>query len=252
MKESKSKKSPKPKKPKKPRKKKEPPISSGEMLEIMNEVQQKKEKEKMAAGESGETVPVVEVVECGFVPLQPPPRTPEEPKDADVPIEGRKRKRAPPKKDLWKVPRNRYAKVRREQYMRRVHLAITSSQHVGKEVKPPEEAHTADNSLYLHLLGPRLDAMRHALLVDELMSLAKDLCRKECPGCKADSLGDHGSICRDNVAILLQRFVGYFLPHLLACDKNGEYYIDTRFALVADEIVPDGLEERSLVSPPTC
>ena len=110
---------------------------------------------------------------------------------------------------------------------------------------------TADNGLYLQCLSGRLDAIRHTLLVDELVSLAKRLCLKECEGCRLDCLTGHSSFCVDNVAILLQRFVEKFVEGLFAKSKDGDYYIDERFGMIIDVMVPMGLDIREALSFPT-
>lgn len=145
------------------------------------------------------------------------------------------------------MPRSKIGKVRESQHTKRKMLAKSPPNVEG----PSEEFRTAENGLYLYRLGARLDAIRHGVLVDELLTIAKEFCQKECAGCKVDSLCHHGSFCDDNVAILLQRFVEHFLDHLLARNKDGDYFIDERFAMIIDALVPAGLEIREAFSFPS-
>ena len=144
----------------------------------------------------------------------------------------RKRKRAPPTKDLWKVNPTAYKKTL--DTLSKTKLEEEKAANAKRELS---EIRDVNNPAYLAVLPPRLDTLCHSVLISALISTAKELCKTECRGCAAGSLFNH-TVCRDNISILLQAYVGYFVGKLFKRDKDGDCFIDKRLRMVAYDIVP--------------
>ena len=173
----------------------------------------------------------VEIIDCGVsAPAIPKAKPKPKPK-----AKSKKKKR-----DLWKVKRDQILKIRQDQEAARDVLRALPS--------APEEG---PRCYYLNRLGARMDVIRHALLVEEIVSLAKTMCVKMCDGCRADTLADHIPICSENPAILMQTHVEGFIEGLFSRNKAGDYCIDARFAMLVDAMVPVGIDIREAFSFPT-
>lgn len=155
----------------------------------------------------------------------------------------KKKKQSP---DLWKVKRDRIMKIRKSQEVAREMSVLTET---VAEVRLNEK--TADNYFYMQLLSGKLEVIRHSLLVEELVNAAKAVCVKRCHGCRDDTVSNHISTCVENTAVLLQVEVEEFVSTLFGKSKDGDYYIDERFAMLIDKLVPSGLDIREEFSFPT-
>ena len=149
--------------------------------------------------------------------------------------------------DLWKVKRNQLMKIRKSQEEARELQVLT--EEAPKKVEIDEK--TADNYFYMQMLSGKLEVIRHSLLVDELVAASKSVCMKECHGCRDDTVSNHISVCGENTTILLQLRVEEFITALFAKTKDGDYFIDERFGMLIDKLVPSGVDIREEYSFPT-
>ena len=159
-----------------------------------------------------------------------------------------KKKKKKTQPDLWKTKRNQIMKIRKSQ---------EDAREARRQQPPPSEKQTSfdektvDNYFYMQSLSGKLEVMRHALLVEEIVTAAKVLCIKECDGCRDATVSNHGLACSENASVLMQLHVEAFIAALFATTKDGDYYIDERFAMLIDNLVPEGFDIREEYSFPT-
>ena len=161
----------------------------------------------------------------------------------------KKNNKKPQAPDLWKVKRDRIMKVRKSQELARLTASLDKVLNEEKAVGFDEK--TATNYFYMQQMSGRLEYVRHNLLVDELVSVSKELCKKLCTGCREGTVSNHITPCGENVSVLLQIHVEEFVNSLFAKTKEGDYYVDERFAVLINEHVPEGVDIREEYSFPT-